>query len=277
VGLVLDVDRHGDRAAELNTVEVDGRTIAFERRGEGPPLLLLHGWLSDTRVWRPQLEALSEEYTVVAWDAPGCGGSSDPPDDFGLGGFADCLAGFVSALGLERPHVVGLSFGSSLALELFRRRPELVRSLVLASAYAGWAGSLGREAAEARREWGLRASEHPPDEVAREFKATLFTESVPAALVDEMVEIVRDFHPAGLRAMSNAGADADLRDMLPTIDVPTLLVYGDADQRAPVAVGEAIHEQIPGSRLVVIPGPGHLVNLEAPERFNEEVLGFLKG
>jgi pimeloyl-ACP methyl ester carboxylesterase len=226
-------------------------------------------------VWRPQLDSLSDAFTVVAWDAPGCGGSFDPPDDFGLEGYADCLAGFVAELGLERPHVLGLSFGSSLALELYRRRPELPRSLILASAYAGWAGSLGREVAEARREWALQASERPSEEVSREFKATLFTESVPTELVDELVEIVEAFHPAGLRAMANASADADLSDMLPSVDVPTLLLYGDADQRSPVSVGEEIHARIPGSRLVVIPGPGHLINLEAPQRFNEEVRSFL--
>lgn len=83
--------------------------------------------------------------------------------------------------------------------------------------------------------------------------------------------------PAGMRAMANAFADADLRDVLPTIRVPTLLIYGDADQRSPASpVGDALHTGIPGSKLVVLPGPGHVVNLEAPERFNDEVRDFLR-
>jgi pimeloyl-ACP methyl ester carboxylesterase len=262
-------------AGGSESVEVNGRTVAFERRGQGPPLVLLHGAVSDSRDWRPQLDALAGDFTLVAWDAPGCGGSFDPPEDFGLEGFADCLAAFIEVLGLERPHVLGLSFGSGLALELFRRHPGLPRSLVLASAYAGWAGSLPREVAEERRQWGLRASEQPLDEFVGDLNETLFTESVPAELVDEVVEIVKDFHPAGLRAMANAFADADLRDVLPLIDVPTLLLYGDADKRSPVSIGEELHAQIPGSKLVVIPGPGHMVNLETPERFNEEVRSFL--
>jgi pimeloyl-ACP methyl ester carboxylesterase len=238
--------------------------------------VLVHGAVSDCRDWRPQLEALSDEFTVVAWDAPGCGRSFDPPEDYGLDGYADCLAAFIEALGLERPHVLGLSFGSGVTLELFRRHPELPRSLVLASAYAGWLGSLGPEVAEARRQWGLRAAELPLEEFVRDFGETLFTESVPAEIVNETLEICRDFHPAGLRAMANAFADADLRDVLPLIDVPTLLIYGDADQRSPLPVGEELHAQIPGSTFVVIPGPGHIVNLEAPERFNEEVRSFLR-
>jgi pimeloyl-ACP methyl ester carboxylesterase len=76
----------------------------------------------------------------VAWDAPGCGGSSDPPDGFRIADYAACLSDFIRKLGLGRPHVVGLSFGATLALELYRLDPELPRALVLASAYAGWSG-----------------------------------------------------------------------------------------------------------------------------------------
>ena len=212
----------------------------------------------------------------MAWDAPGCGGSFDPPADLGIAGYAACLAIFIHELGLERPHVLGLSFGSIVALELFRHHPELPRSLVLASAYAGWAGSLPPDVVEARRTGWLRDAGRPAGEVVADFSATLFTESVPAAVVDEALAVIRAFRPAGLRAVANASADADLRDVLPTIDVPTLLLYGDADKRSPVSVGEALHEQIRGSELVVVPGPGHVINLEAPERFNEEVRSFLR-
>ena len=278
MGAGIDLDRHRDRTRERLTsqaVELDQGRVAFERRGDGPPLVLLHGAMGDSREWRPQLDSLSDEFTVVAWDAPGCGGSFDPPADFGLHGYADCLAAFVDALGLERPHVLGLSFGSGLALELFRRHPGVPRSLVLVSAYAGWAGSLGREVAEQRREHMLREVDRSPDAVARDFATTLFTDSVARQLVEESVEVMRDFHPAGVRAMVNAFADADLRDVLPRIDVPTLLLYGDADQRSPLPVAEDLHARIPGSKLVVIPGPGHMVNIEAPERFDEEVRSFL--
>jgi pimeloyl-ACP methyl ester carboxylesterase len=241
--------------------------------------VLLHGAFADARDWRPQLEGLSDEFTVIAWDAPGCGGSFDPPPDFGLDGYADCLAAFVDALGLERPHIGGLSFGGGLAIELFRRHPRLPRSLVLASAYAGWAGSLGREEAERRREEFLRNADRPLEDVVREFSTTLFTGSASPELVDETIDMMLGAtRPAGMRAMGNAFADADLRDVLPTIDVPTLLIYGDADQRSPASpVGEHLHAGIPGSRLVVIEGPGHVVNMEAPERFNDEVRSFLRG
>ncbi|MBW3575706.1 MAG: alpha/beta fold hydrolase, partial [Actinobacteria bacterium] len=126
----------------MGTVSVGGRTIAYRRAGEGPPLVLLHGAWSDSREWRLQLEGLSDEFTVIAWDAPGCGGSADPSDPFPLPDYADAVAGFVGALGVERPHLAGLSFGAGLAIAVYGRHPSLPRSLVLASAYAGWAGSL---------------------------------------------------------------------------------------------------------------------------------------
>jgi pimeloyl-ACP methyl ester carboxylesterase len=228
-------------------------------------------------MWRPQLDALSDEFTVIAWDAPGCGGSFDPPPDFGSEGYADSLARFVRERDLERPHVLGLSFGSIVALELFRRHPAIPGSLVLASAYAGWAGSLPPEQVEARRSGWLEDANRPPEQMIEAFSETLFTDAVPAAVREELMGMIFDFRPAGLRAVANASAGADLRDMLGRIDVPTLLLYGDADKRSPVSIGETLHAAIPGSELVVLPGIGHMVNLEAPERFNEEVRSFLRG
>src|SRR5436190_24119095 len=95
-------------APELERVEVGGLRIAYRRLGSGPVVVLLHGGLSDGREWQAQLDQLSDEFTAVAWDAPGCGGSSDPPPEFGLTDYAVCLASFIVRLGLGRPHVVGL-------------------------------------------------------------------------------------------------------------------------------------------------------------------------
>ena len=103
-----------------------GLRIAYERAGHGPPLVLAHGIVGDARgTWGAQLEALSDESTVVAWDGSGTGRSADPPDGFRLPEFADCLAGFVAALELRHPHVAGLSFRGAMALELYRRHGHL--------------------------------------------------------------------------------------------------------------------------------------------------------
>ena len=123
----------------MEQVLVGRLRITFRQAGHGSPVVLLHGGLGDSRAWHDQLDDLGDEFTVVAWDAPGCGGSSDPPESFRLTDYADCLAGFIEALKLRHPHVLGHSFGAGLALELYRRHPEIPASLVLAGAYAGWA------------------------------------------------------------------------------------------------------------------------------------------
>lgn len=259
----------------MGTVDAGGHRIAYERRGEGPPLVLLHGYVGDRRMWRPQIDELSDQFTVVAWDAPGYGGSSDPPEEFPLSASADCLAAFIEALELGRPHVLGLSAGGGLALELFSRHPTLPLKLVLASAYAGWAGSLPAEVVEARLQQALRLADLDPDRLVEELIPTMFTDTAPAKLVEEFATSMREFHPVGLRANARAFAAADLRDVLPDVNVPTLLLYGDRDVRAPSNVARDLHRKIPGSKLVFIPGAGHVCNIDAPERFNGEVRAFL--
>ncbi|HWT23880.1 MAG TPA: alpha/beta hydrolase [Solirubrobacteraceae bacterium] len=263
--------------SERGEVEVDGLRIAYERAGDGPPLVLLHGYVGDGRsTFARQLEELSSEFTVVAWDGPGAGRSADPPESYRLGDFADRLAGFVRALELDRPHVLGMSFGGGLALELYRRHPALPRTLILASSYAGWAGSLPADEVQRRLRQAVDLAGLPPERFVREIAPTLFSSSAPRDAVDAFAASATAFHPAGLRAMARSIAEADLRDVLPGVDVPVLLVYGDRDGRAPVAVGEALRAAIPGARLVVLAGVGHVSCVEAPERFNAEVRGFLR-
>lgn len=264
-------------SSEVDRVDVGGLNVAYRRVGQGSPLVLLHGAYEDSRIWSRQLTALSGEFTVVAWDAPGSGDSDDPPDTFAAGDYADCVAGFIDAVGLTAPHVLGLSWGSTLALGLYQRHPHTATSLVLASAYAGWAGSLPAEEAQRRLRQVLREVDLPPEHFAQDWIPTLLTAAAPQELVDEVSAIMYDFHPAGMRRAAYAMGTTDYRSVLPTISVPTLLLYGDADVRSPVRVGEDLHGQIPGSALVVLPGAPHLANVENPEDFNAAVRNFLRG
>jgi pimeloyl-ACP methyl ester carboxylesterase len=261
----------------MDQVEIGGLRITYRRAGEGPPLVLLHGGFGfDSRSWRRQLDSLSDEFTVVAWDAPGFGGSSDPPATFRLPDYADCLAGFIGALGLESPHVLGLSFGAALALELYRRHPAVPQTLVLAGGYAGWAGSLPPEVVKQRLEQAVREEQIPPEEWVPNYVPGMVTELAPSQMVEEITALMLDVHPAANLTALRGMAEADLRDVLPRIRVPTLLLYGEADKRSPIAVANELHAQIPKSTLVVVPGAGHLINFEAADRFDEEVRSFLR-
>jgi pimeloyl-ACP methyl ester carboxylesterase len=237
---------------------------------------LLHGFICDSRAWRPQIEEFSRDFDVVAWDAPGCGTSSDPGEEFTMGEFADCLAALLDSLAVSAAHLLGLSWGGTLALEFHRQYPGRVRSLTLADTYAGWTGSLGAEAARQRLERCLRESQLPAAEWVPQWVPEAFSKGAPPELLEEYASIMSDFHPVGFRAMSRA-VTPDFRDALRVVSVPTLLIWGGEDSRSPVACGEDMRGLIPGSRLVVIPEAGHVSNFEQPERFNAAVREFIMG
>jgi pimeloyl-ACP methyl ester carboxylesterase len=175
----------------VETVVVDGQRVAYRAAGSGAPLVLLHGGLVDSRAWRREIEALSAEFHVIAWDAPGCGRSSDPPADVTLDDYADTVAALLDTLDVGPAHVLGHSFGGGLALAVYERHARLVRSLILESAFAGWSGSLPPEEVEERRQRAERNARRPTEEWIDEFLATLFDETTPRHLVDETRETRR--------------------------------------------------------------------------------------
>jgi pimeloyl-ACP methyl ester carboxylesterase len=260
----------------MERVEVDGLVIAYLRQGAGPTLVMAHGAPSDSRTWQWMISDLSRDHTVIAWDAPGFGESSDIDDDWRAAQFADALAAFIAALDLERPHVVGHSFGTMIALTLFARHPTVPASLVLIGGYAGWAGSL------------------PPDEVARRLEMFvgmadlgdafdpksypgLFTDLIPADRDALLVTMMREnIRPPTIRSAGHIGAETDLRPVLPTVNVPTLILHGAADARSPLSNAESLHAAIPTSQLVVLPHLGHACMAEDPEACATAIRQFVK-
>ena len=256
--------------------EVDGLTIAYRRAGAGPALVLLHGFLVDSRMWRPQLAALGSDFTVIAWDAPGAGESPDPPDVFSTADWADALAGLLDGAAVDAVHLVGLSWGGIVAQEFYRRHQARTLSLVLAGTYAGWKGSLPESAWQERLQTCLRDSSLPADELVSKYLPSMFSATAPDDVRAELAHVMAGFHPLGFRLMAVSSAESDTRELLPTIRVPTLLVWGEADARSPLGVAHQFRDAIPGARLAVIPDAGHISNLEAPEQFNAEVRSFYR-
>src|SRR5438093_1465075 len=106
--------------AGLAHAEIDGRSVGYRQAGQGAPLVLLHGFLCDSRCWRHQFTELANQLRVVAWDAPGAGSSPDPPDTFTIADWGGCLAQFLDFLDIETAHILGLSWGGVLAQEFYR-------------------------------------------------------------------------------------------------------------------------------------------------------------
>lgn len=254
---------------------MNGLRIAYERVGQGPPLILVHGAADDSRSWRPQVDGLSDEFTVVAWDEPGAGRSSDLPENFTLTDDAHCLSGLIDTLELGPAHIAGLSWGGTVVLELYRCRPDLAATLIMIDTYAGWKGSLPAEEVAARVAGARQMLDAPPGRFDPTFPG-LFAGEPPAQFVPLLAAIAGDVRPATLRHQLSLMAEADHRDLLPRIAVPTLLVWGKHDVRSPLGVAHQFDAAIPDTELVVIEDAGHVSNLDQPERVNEAVRSFCR-
>jgi pimeloyl-ACP methyl ester carboxylesterase len=259
----------------VDVVRANGLEIACERAGAGPALVFAHGAASDSRLWRPQLAALADEFTVVAWDEPGAGRSEGVPAGFALADYADCLAALIEVLELAPAHVAGLSWGGTVVQELYRRHSDSVATLILVDTYAGWKGSLPEEERRARIAHARETFAAPTGEFDPTLPGLLAGDP-PDAAVALLEEIAADVRPQSMEVQLSVMAEADQRDLLPGIEVPTLLVWGAQDARSPLRVARQFERAIPDTTLVVIPDAGHVSNLEQPERFNEAVRRFCR-
>ena len=258
-------------------VSVQGESIAYRYSGRGAALVLLHGFTLDSRIWRRQLEDLSDQFMVVAWDAPGAGASFDPRATFAMTDWAQHLGRFLNVIGIERAHVLGMSWGGVLAQEFYRLYPARTRSLVLAGTYAGWKGSLSPDLCSERLAASMRGAALPVEEFVPQWIPGLISEVASQDVRDELARVVADLHPLGFRMMARTLAETDTRDLLAQIDVPTLLVWGDDDLRSPRQIAEQLLDGIRASELVVIPKAGHVANMEQADAFNAQVRRFLNG
>jgi pimeloyl-ACP methyl ester carboxylesterase len=174
-------------------------------------------------------------------------------------------------------HVAGISWGGTVVQELYRHHPELVATLVLVDTYAGWKGSLPPEEVRARVTGAYRALGIPAEEFdpARALPGW-FAGDPPAEFVPLLEEMAADVRPESLRGALHVMSEADQRDLLPRIAVPTLLIWGELDARSPLSVARQFEQAIPDTKLVVIPGAGHVSNLEQPELFNDAVRRFCR-
>jgi pimeloyl-ACP methyl ester carboxylesterase len=118
-GSLLPCATNGYRNVVLQKYQWTFSRVQANRHG--PALVLLHGFGIDSRVWKPQIKSLSSRFTIIAWDAPGAGHSSDPPPSFGLNDWATCLATLLDSVGIKKAHILGLSWGGILAQEFYRQ------------------------------------------------------------------------------------------------------------------------------------------------------------
>ncbi|MEU7293994.1 alpha/beta hydrolase [Streptomyces exfoliatus] len=251
----------------MDFAQIDDHLTAYEDRGSGRALLLVHGHPFDHTMWRPQIERFSRTHRVIAPDLRGYGATplGDTTGSTGLGVFAEDLAGLLAHLEIDDCVVVGLSMGGQIAMELQRRHPDRVRGLVLADTFPAAETDEGKAARNAMADRLLREGMRGyADEVLDRMVAPYNTHA--AAHVHRMMCAT---DPAGAAAALRGRAERpDYRRTLTTVAVPALVVVGRDDTYTPVADAEEMHALLPDSTLAVIERAAHLPNLERPEEFD---------
>lgn len=251
---------------------IHGARIFFEMKGRGAPVVLIHGGNLDSRIWDGQFDRLAREFRVIRYDIPPFGRSSRIAPRSSV----EDLRALFDVLSIDRAALVGLSLGARIAIDFALRYPDRVDRLVLAgpglTGYP-WRGdealaAMERAAAsgETRRAVELWLS-HP----------YMTPAMANRAIAGRIRQLAMDNRPAwGIPQINEEVSDPPAMGRLGNIHVPTLIVIGARDVPDIQSVGDILERGITGARRVEIAGVGHLVNMEAPDRFNELVFGFLR-
>jgi 3-oxoadipate enol-lactonase len=244
-------------------------------RGNGPPVLFLHGFPHNRALWSAQLAGLSAQSHCIALDLRGFGESSVAPP-YSMDQYADDVAAFMDKLEINQAVVCGLSMGGYVALAMWRRHQQRIKALVLADTRAT---PDSEEAREKRRSMAQLARDRGSGAVAQAVLPTMVGERTrenSPHVVNAVYRILTSANVAGIVGALEAMRERpDSTPILSTIDVLTLIVVGEDDVLTPLADSEAMHRVIYGSRLQVIGRAGHVSNVERPAAFNHVLGEFL--
>ena len=248
----------------------NGETLYCIEQGQGPAVLLVHSLGANSYMWRPVMAELGKRYRCIAIDCRGHGMTSYK-GTFTVADVAADLNAALDQLGVKRVHLIGISMGGPILLEMYAARPGRVASLVLADGfYDNRATSADRLAQTETQLHGKTMLEF-----GREYAKSRLQPATPEADYEALAQAVSMVRPKTymdtLRAISTVG----FQGLLAAISVPTLIVYGDKESPPLIEQGKRMAETIPGSRLEVIAGAGHLSSIDQPTRFTELVGGFL--
>lgn len=243
----------------------DGVPIYYETHGEGPAILLTHGYSATSQMWRPQIEALSREHTLILWDMRGHGRSGSPSsaDAYGERVTTEDMAALLDELGFAEAIVGGLSLGGYMSLAFQVDYPERVEALLIIDTGPGFKRETGRD------EWNRTAMAQAEALERRGFEALQGRSAEMAMAQHDSLDglIMAARHMLTQR-------NARVIESLPHIRVPTLVVAGENDTPF-LAATDYMAGRIPGAQKVIIPDAGHAVNLDQPEAFNQAVTTFI--
>lgn len=257
---------------------LNGIHLAYTDEGTGTPLVLLHAFPLNRRMWEPQIGAFSKSFRTIAIDIRGHGESTRGHTPHTLEDFAADIKALLDHLNIQTAMFVGLSMGGYILMAFYRLYPDRVKSLVLADTRAQADTPDGRAG---RYEMIRTAETHGAGAIADIMIPRLLsphTVKTHAELVGQVRGMILrnpvETIVADLRAMAER---PDSVPLLATIARPTLVLVGELDQGTPPSDARLMAERIPDAQLAILPGAAHLSNLETPDAFNQAVLSFVKG
>jgi pimeloyl-ACP methyl ester carboxylesterase len=260
----------------LRQIVADGLTLGYREHGAGPAIVFLHGIGASSEGWHAQLAHFGATHRAIAWDAPGYGGSGDlEPLAPAAADYAEALAALLDALGVARAALVGNSLGALMSAAFVRRHPARVAALVLSDAASGH-GRLGEEERQEKLMQRLDdVAELGPAGMAAKRAPKLIGPGAAPGTLNKVVRVMSKIRPKGYGQAARMLSLADIHAELARCRAPTLVVCGAEDRVTPPESNRRIAAAVPGARFELLDGIGHLPYVEAPERFNALVAGFL--
>lgn len=253
--------------------DLDGVKLHYHDAGSGLPVLLLHGFPLASDSFRPQWEGLPAGVRIIAPDHRGFGGTPPGSGPLEMSRIAQDSLALLDHLGIERAVVGGVSMGGYAAMAVLREDAGRVRGLVLIDTQPGADDAAGKQG---REETAQAVEKQGVGVLVERMLPKLLSPQASAKVRAETERLIRSASPAGAAAASRGMAlRQDSKDVLARFAGPTLVVVGEKDVITPVEKAQAMADLIAGAQLAVIPGAGHLSNLEAPDEFNRIIGDFL--
>jgi pimeloyl-ACP methyl ester carboxylesterase len=254
---------------------VGNASFYYEESGRGLPLVLLHGFPLDSRIWRKQRESLADSFHVITPDLRGFG-KSQSNESFTMKSLADDVHAFLAEIGALPAVLGGLSMGGYVALEYVKKYPTDLRGLLLIDTRAEGDSTEGKQARTKMIE--LVKEKGPPAVAEQMMPKMLAPDSLKGKddVVRELQQIMQSC-PATtiINALLAMRDRTDHTSDLPSIGAETLIVVGEADSITPVASAEKMHTAIPNSQLTIIPKAGHMTSMEQPQALNDAIHSFI--
>ncbi len=254
----------------MPSILANGETLNYIGEGNGPVILLVHSLGANSDMWRPVMAQLTDRYCCIAVDCRGHGKSSYK-NPFTVRDVAADLNAVLDQLEIKRAHIVGISMGGPIVLEMYAERPGRIASLVIADSFYDNRASAKERMAETEQQMQGKTMLT----FGREYAKSRLVPSTPQKAHEALAEAVAMVTPKAYHDTLGAISTVGFQGLIPAVSVPTLICFGDQERPPLQQQGRQMHEMIPGSELAVIETAGHLSAIDQPDAFAKLIGDFI--